>query len=215
MPASKYKELDKSHVEAALAQPRRSQLAALTGRKLQVAPLHEHRDTATICSFYNSELLVDQLPVTLVELGAIHAGCRLCGVAPDWFFLLLATAIGSCTQVIHKHSHLRGHVDGHYGDSKRPKARVDAVAKAIFFLQDLRILMPHETHRIHHAKGINPCLTSGWCNWLINPLVIQDDAYDEIPTLRLDQPIYDIPEVEQTRKDRLAEMYGEGAVGRE
>ena len=130
-------------------------------------------------------------------------------------FLLLATAIGSCTQVIHKHSHLRGHVDGHYGDSKRPKARVDAVAKAIFFLQDLRILMPHETHRIHHAKGINPCLTSGWCNWLINPLVIQDDAYDEIPTLRLDQPIYDIPEVEQTRKDRLAEMYGEGAVGRE
>lgn len=181
----------------------------------RLAPLHEHRDTATICSFYNSELLFDQLPVTLVELGAIHAGCRLCGVAPDWFFLLLATAIGSCTQVIHKHSHLRGHVDGHYGDSKRPKARVDAVAKAIFFLQDLRILMPHETHRIHHAKGINPCLTSGWCNWLINPLVIQDDAYDEIPTLRLDQPIYDIPEVEQTRKDRLAEMYGEGAVGRE
>ena len=116
----------------------------------------------------------------------------------DWFFLLLATAIGSCTQVIHKHSHLRGHVDGHYGDSKRPKARVDAVAKAIFFLQDLRILMPHETHRIHHAKG-DRASPRGWCNWLINPLVIQDDAYDEIPTLRLDQPIYDIPEVEQTR----------------
>ena len=141
----------------------------------RLAPLHEHRDTATICSFYNSELLVDQLPVTLVELGAIHAGCRLCGVAPDWFFLLLATAIGSCTQVIHKHSHLRGHVDGHYGDSKRPKARVDAVAKAIFFLQDLRILMPHETHRIHHAKGINPCLTSGGAT-AHQPARHQDDA---------------------------------------
>ena len=29
-----------------------------------------------------------------------------------------------------------------------------------------------------------------------------------IPTARLDQPVYDIPEVEQMRKDRMVEMYG-------
>ena len=90
-----------------------------------------------------------------------------------------------------------------------------ATARLIFLLQDLRILLPHEAHKIHHTNGTNPCLIAGWWNCLLNPIVARDDHYDVVPRARLDQPIYDIPQVEQERIERLERWYGKGAVERE
>ncbi len=171
----------------------------------RLAPIHEHRDTATICSFYNTELIADTQPTVIGEGLLIDLACYLFGLAPDYTLIVFMALAGVMTQVIHKHSHLRGHT----------KAQVDLAAKIIFKLQDWHVLMSHETHRTHHQNGTNTCLTNGWCNALLNLIVPRDDEYEVVPKARLDQPVYDIPEVEQMRKDRLDQMFGKGAVGRE
>lgn len=178
----------------------------------RLAPIHEHRDTSTICSFYNHELMADLAPTVLGETFGIHASAYLLGMTVDCFTVFLMSLVGLLTQVIHKHSHLRGHYDKNKSKGFKP---LSASTRLIFLLQDLRIFMPHDAHRTHHQTGLNPCLTSGWCNWFLNPITAKDEEYDVVPQARLDQPVYDIPEVEKMRNDRMTELYGEGMVSKE